>query len=423
VDVVTATNVTKTYRVGVGRARVREMLPWPLDRAVRGLFPRWWTRDTFNALDGVSVSIEGGSAVGIVGHNGAGKTTLLKVVSGVTEPTRGSVATTGRVAALLDVLVGFHPELTGRENIYLLGAMQGLGRRAMDSRMDRILGFAEIEDAADTPLKRYSAGMIARLGFGIFTSIDVDVLLVDEVLAVGDAVFQRKCIQWLDSYRADGGTLLFVSHNLALVRNMTERAVWLDHGSLVDDGPTADVLARYGRAMEHRTQADPAHSRRQMKRALLGRGLHRWGAGGAHVEEVHVDGPSEGNDGVRVTIAYEAAEVSRAIFCVGFADEAGHEVGATASPSLPVTGDRGHIECVIRPLPLRSGIYFPVVGILSPDGLVRDRWKLDRAIVVDRGDEEAVTNEFGPVEIDADWSRDSIEIPSGWSQGSVGDGR
>ena len=169
-DAITLSSVKKTYRIGVGRARVREMLPPPIDRAARRVFPRWWARDTFNALEDVSLSIPSGSSVGIVGHNGAGKTTMLKIIAGVTAPVSGSVSVTGRVAALLDVVVGLHPELTGRENIYLFGAMHGLGRRSMRERIDRVIEFAEIDDQIDTPLKRCSAGMVTRIGFGATTA-------------------------------------------------------------------------------------------------------------------------------------------------------------------------------------------------------------------------------------------------------------
>ena len=143
--------LTKTYRIGVGRARVREALPPPVDRLVARTFPNWWSRDTFDALHDVTFSASPGSSVAIVGHNGAGKTTMLKLIAGVTAPTRGSVQVTGRIAALIDVLVGFHPDLTGRENVYLLGAIQGYSRKEMRSRVARIMDFAEIEDLADTP--------------------------------------------------------------------------------------------------------------------------------------------------------------------------------------------------------------------------------------------------------------------------------
>jgi ABC-type polysaccharide/polyol phosphate transport system ATPase subunit len=402
-DVIVTEDVTKTYRVGVGRARVREMIPPPIDRAFRRLLRRWWSRDTFNALEEVTLSVEAGSSVGIVGHNGAGKTTLLRVIAGVTAPTAGTVGVSARIAALIDALVGFHPDLTGRENVYLLGAMHGFGRRAMASRIDRILEFAEIGDMADTPIKRFSAGMTARLGFATITALDVEALLVDEVLAVGDASFQRKCINWLDEYRRGGGTLLFVSHNLSLVRNMTERVVWLDHGRVAGDGSTRDILAQYARAMERReVDHRPIHKKKYAKKLMLAQGMQRWGAGGARVDEVHVEDPAENGMELDVTITYEASDVKEAVFCVAFVDEEGREIGASASPPVSINGDRGAIRCTLQ-LPFRSGIYFPIVAILSSDGMVRDRWKLERAVVIERGDGEAL-GEFGPVDIPAGWS-------------------
>ncbi|MGH2722674.1 MAG: ABC transporter ATP-binding protein [Actinomycetota bacterium] len=405
--IVEARSIVKTYRIGVGRARVREMLPWPVNVGVRTLFPRWWLKDTFNALDDVTISVEQGESLGIVGHNGAGKTTLLKVIAGVTAPTEGQVHSTGRIGALIDLLVGFHPDLTGGENAYLLGSILGVSRRQMSGRIDRILAFAEIEEMADTPVKRYSAGMQARLGFATLVGIEPEILLIDEVLAVGDATFQRKCVRWLDQYRRDGGTLLFVSHNLGLVRSMTDRAVWLDHGKVAGEAPTGELLAEYARAMERRTEAvsELGRSRGRAKRAMESRGLHRWGAGGARLEEVGIHDPDEHGE-LEITITYENSELERAIFCVGFVDESGHEVGVAASPDLPLAGDRGTVRCAIRPAPFRSGIYFPVAAILSPEGRVEDRWRLDRAIVVDRDGTSRLIGDFGPVEIAASWSGD-----------------
>lgn len=404
-DSVVTRGITKTYRLGVGRARVREMMPWPLDLAVRKLFPGWWSRDTFNALEDVSVTIPAGSSIGIVGHNGAGKTTLLKIIAGVTSPTAGTAAVSGRMAALIDVLIGFHPELTGRENAYLLGAVHGLPRKAMASRIDRVFEFAEMEDMADTPLKRYSSGMVTRLGFSVISALDVEILLIDEVLAVGDAAFQRKCIHWLEDYRARGGTLLFVSHNLALVRSMTERAIWLDHGKVAEEGPTAAILNEYARAMERRDFREPVHGQHEAVSLVTSRGHHRWGAGGARVDEVNISEPSTERAHLEVAISYEAAALESGIFCIGFVDEGGREIGAASSPLLSLTQGKGAVQCSIRPLPLRPGIYFPVVAILSPDGLVRDRWQLERAVIVG-GDGELGINDFGPVNIPAAWTKE-----------------
>lgn len=403
-DAIRVEEATKTFRLGVGRARVREMAPWPVDRALARAFPSWWSRDTFDALHDVSLIVPSGTSVGIVGHNGAGKTTLLKVIAGITVPSRGDVRTAGRVGAIIDVLVGFHPDLTGRENIYMLGAVNGFDRRSMQGRVGGIFEFAEINELADTPVKRYSAGMIARLGFAVITALDLEILLVDEVLAVGDATFQRKCVQWMDRYRARGGTLLFVSHNLALVRSMTQRVVWLDHGGVAGDGATGEMLAAYARAMERREPGVQGQQRRDAMREMRSRGQYRWGAGGARVENVRVEEPTTDHPAVEFHITYEAPALTEGRFCVGFLDEGGRDIGVSASPMVPLAGGRGTVRCTIQPLPLQSGIYFPVVAILSPDGLVQDRWRLDRALVVDRDGDLELAETFGPVQITASWS-------------------
>jgi lipopolysaccharide transport system ATP-binding protein len=403
-NVIETRHLTKTYRIGVGRARVREMLPPPIDKGVAKLLPTWWYKDTFDALHDLTLEIPKGSSIGVVGSNGAGKTTLLKVIANVTEPTKGKIRVSGRVAALIDVVVGFHPELTGTENAYLLGAMHGFSRKAMEPFIERIVDFAELPDLVDTPLKRYSAGMITRIAFATVASLEADIMLVDEVLAVGDAQFQQKCARWLDEYRRRGGTLVFVSHNLGLVRNMTERAVWLDHGKIVAQGTTNDVLAEYGRGMEHRDETAPAGVSRdgQLKKLLRARGSNRWGSGGARVQTVHVDQQSDQSDRIQVDIAYERSDLDRAIFRVGLLDEGGHQIGGAISPELRLAGGGGSVSCVIQPLPLRSGIYFPVVSILSADGQVRDHWQLDRPVVVER--EDGVASGLGPVTIEGSWT-------------------
>jgi len=398
-------DVTKTYRIGVGRARIREALPPPVDRMVARMFPSWWRRNTFDAVHDTSFSVLAGSSVAIVGHNGAGKTTMLKLIAGVTTPTAGAVATTGRIGALIDVLVGFHPELTGRENVFLLGAIQGYGRKEMSARLDRIIDFAEIEDLADTPLKRYSAGMITRIAFATLAVLDLDILLIDEVMAVGDAAFQRKCVEWLESYREHGGTLMFVSHNLGLVRSMTERAIWLDHGRVVGEGTTREILAQYATSMERRdSESTTPVARGQLKRLLATRGLQRWGAGGARVSGVHVGEPSSNGAGLQIDVTFEAPDLDEAVICVGFVDESGHEVAATESPALRLSRPSGSISCVVAPLPLREGLYFPTVGILSRDGIVRDRWQLDRPVAVPGPNGGSFSSGFGAVAIGSEWS-------------------
>ena len=390
----------KTYRIGVGRGRVREMIPHPFDNALAKLLPRWWSRDTFNALDGVSLTVEQGSTYGIVGHNGAGKTTLLKLIAGVIAPTSGQVRTSGRLGALLDLFVGFHPELTGRENLYLLGAVYGLSRREMDKRAEGILAFAGIDDLADTPLKRYSSGMGARLAFSTITALEMDIMLIDEVLAVGDAAFQKKCVEWLSGFIDQGGSLLFVSHNLSLVRHMTSTAIWLDHGKVVDEGPTTDILPRYVTSLEGRESDRPAVPGRSLRREVRRSGSQRWGLGGARLNEVHIE--DDGNGQCSISITYDSTDLKEAMFAVAFSEAGGRQLGSVNSGVRQLQASDGLLNLEVS-LPFFAGIYFPTVAILSVDGRIRDQWRLERAIVIQDRD-DITTGEFGPVELGGTWS-------------------
>jgi len=200
---------------------------------------------TIWALRGVSFEINGGDVVGIIGRNGAGKTTLLKILSRITEPTEGFAEIQGRVGSLLEVGTGFHPELTGRENIYLNGAILGMKKAEIVAKFDEIVDFAEIDKFIDTPVKYYSSGMYVRLAFAVAAHLEPEILLVDEVLAVGDAAFQRKCLGKMGDVAREGRTILFVSHNMIAVQSLCSRAVWLNDGNVVQDGPVASVVASY----------------------------------------------------------------------------------------------------------------------------------------------------------------------------------
>jgi lipopolysaccharide transport system ATP-binding protein len=201
--------------------------------------------DILWALRELSFEIPEGQVVGIIGRNGAGKSTLLKVLSRITHPTSGSVRVRGRVASLLEVGTGFHEELTGRENVYLNGSILGMKRREIDRHFDAIVEFSGLEQFIDTPIKRFSSGMRLRLGFAVAAHLDPDVLIVDEVLAVGDAGFQKKCIATMADLRSGGRTVLFVSHNMAAVENLCSRGIWIDKGQLRMDGPSKDVIKAY----------------------------------------------------------------------------------------------------------------------------------------------------------------------------------
>jgi lipopolysaccharide transport system ATP-binding protein len=205
----------------------------------------------FRALDDVSFEILPGETVGIIGRNGAGKSTLLKILSQISEPTSGEIRVRGRLAALLEVGAGFHPELTGRENVYLNGSILGMTRAEIRRKFDEIVAFAEVEQFLDTPVKRYSSGMYVRLAFAVAAHLEADILVVDEVLAVGDAAFQAKCMQKMgDITTTEGRTILFVSHNLAAVQRLCRRGLYLESGCLKADGPISQVLDAYQRSFE-----------------------------------------------------------------------------------------------------------------------------------------------------------------------------
>jgi lipopolysaccharide transport system ATP-binding protein len=202
-------------------------------------------REAFWALKDVSFKVRRGEVLGIIGRNGAGKSTLLKVLSRITEPTEGKVRLRGRVASLLEVGTGFHPELTGRENIFLNGAILGMTHAEISKKFDEIVAFAEVEKFIDTPVKRYSSGMYVRLAFAVAAHLDPEILIIDEVLAVGDVAFQQKCLGRMDSVARGGRTVLFVSHNMPVVQNLCQRAILLRDGRVLMEGATHDCVAEY----------------------------------------------------------------------------------------------------------------------------------------------------------------------------------
>lgn len=209
-----------------------------------GLFRRS-RRNRFFALRNVSLRVEPGQSMAIVGHNGAGKSTVLSLAAGLTAPDEGAVAVRGRVAALLELGSGFHPDLTGKENIWINGALMGLSREEVRRRYNGIVEFADIGDFLEEPIRTYSAGMIMRLAFAVAVNVDPDILIVDEVLGVGDQAFFKKCVHKIMEFRRKGNTLLCVSHSTETLRELCDSAVWLDHGEVVHRGPIDDVLAEY----------------------------------------------------------------------------------------------------------------------------------------------------------------------------------
>ncbi len=231
-------NVTLYYRLYHDRAVT-------LRETMLNLFNRKTRIENFMALDDVSFNIEPGESVAIIGSNGAGKSTTLKILAGIYIPTSGTADSTGRIASLLDLGVGFHPDLTGEENLMLNGALLGLGRNDMKKLVPEIADFAQLERFMDTPVKYYSSGMFMRLGFSLATAVDPDILLIDEVLAVGDVGFQNRCYERIWDFRQKGKTIIFVSHDLDAVSKLCERAIWLHEGRIEMDGDADSVLSAY----------------------------------------------------------------------------------------------------------------------------------------------------------------------------------
>ncbi|MDQ3085229.1 MAG: ABC transporter ATP-binding protein, partial [Actinomycetota bacterium] len=231
------------------------------------------------ALRDVSLDVARGEAVGLIGRNGSGKTTLLRIVARIIKPTAGRVRAEGRIGSLLELGAGFHPDFTGRENVFLNGAIYGLRRTDIRQRFDEIVAFAELEHAIDRPVRTYSSGMTVRLGFAIAAFLDADVLLLDEVFAVGDESFQRKCFGRIARFKQEGGTIVFVSHDASAVERLCERAVLLDSGRVAFDGPTREAIARYRRTLAD--DIDPAER---------GAGLREWGSGEATIASAQLVG-------------------------------------------------------------------------------------------------------------------------------------
>ncbi len=247
-------NVSKRYRLGqIGGTTLREELQ-RFGARVRGKEDptrmigagEYHAGETFMALDGVSFEVKKGERVGIIGHNGAGKSTLLKLISRITAPTGGTIGLNGRVASMLEVGTGFHGELTGRENVYMNGAILGMTKREIDVKIDDIIDFSEVRQFIDTPVKRYSSGMYVKLAFSVAAHLDSEIMIMDEVLAVGDMAFQKKCLDKMnDVSRNEGRTILYVSHNMNTIRQLCSRVIVLDHGRIVFDGDVEEGISLY----------------------------------------------------------------------------------------------------------------------------------------------------------------------------------
>lgn len=357
-------NLSKQYRLGARQASystLREELVnasrWPLE-LLRGRRRR--PVETLWALREVSFEVAAGQVVGIVGRNGAGKSTLLKILSRITAPTSGRAILHGRIGSLLEVGTGFHPELTGRENIYMNGAILGMRKAEIDRQFDRIVNFAEVERFLDTAVKHYSSGMYTKLAFSVAAHLDPEILLVDEVLAVGDAAFQKKCLGKMREVAGGGRTVLFVSHNSAAIEALCDRCVWLRDGRLQADGAPVDVLRRYLTSDQSAEEAQVVlenHSGRKPGSERLIQRASLLAADGTPTTQFRM------GERVGIQVRFARSESFRPIFGVAVKTVTGAPLFGVNHRFLPAinapeSATEGVVTCWIDKPPLMPGTYF-----------------------------------------------------------------
>ena len=360
--VISVENVSKKFILAHDRPR-------NLADAARGMF-RHNRRENFWALKDVGFDVKQGEALGIIGHNGAGKSTMLKLLTRIMNPTQGRIRTRGRVSALIEVGAGFHPEMTGRENIYLNGSILGMTRREIDSKLDEIVAFAELEQFIDTPVKRYSSGMYARLGFAVAAHVDPEILIVDEVLAVGDLTFQQKCYLHMEELLRKGCSVVLVTHSMLVAKRVCNRLVWIDKGQIRRIGDCEPVATEYQDVMNARGSGD-----------AVGVGS-RWGSGSVRITEVTASvQASETGPGydIEVTLDLSAKQrVESPVVWAMISSRSGHKLLGSTNQRQPGTG--GYLEglsvakCLFRNAPLMPGVYSVQAGVFDRALVPLDRW-------------------------------------------------
>lgn len=375
--VISVENVSKKFRLAHDR-------PKNLADAARGMLLRK-PREDFWALKDVNFDVAQGEALGIIGHNGAGKSTMLKLLTHIMQPTSGRIRTRGRVSALIEVGAGFHPEMTGRENIYLNGSILGMTRREIDSKLDEMVAFAELEKFIDTPVKRYSSGMYARLGFAVAAHVDPEILIVDEVLSVGDAAFQEKCSRRMRQLRDASRTVLFVSHNLGVVASLCDRVALLEHGrvALIADPETAVKAYRESVLLSARNSADSS---------MPASGGAANAASPLSISDLEIVNGEDGwvtrtDQPLVLRMHYSASEpLSAPRLGIHIVDRVGrvlaHASNAMAGCTQDLSGT-GTCEVTIRSLPLMPGSYWVMAKASDTSGtVIYDDGRVCREMVV-----------------------------------------
>jgi lipopolysaccharide transport system ATP-binding protein len=352
----------------LGRSAVRAFRPSMPTQPNPGREELWALRD-------VSFDVRQGERIGIIGRNGAGKTTLLRILSRITDPTRGRVTIRGRVASLLEVGTGFHPELTGRENIFLNGAILGMRKAEIQGKFDDIVAFAEVQQFLDTPVKRYSTGMQTRLAFSVAAHLEPEILLVDEVLAVGDLQFQRKCLGQMEQLSQAGRTVIFVSHQMNQIRRLCEKAIWVEEGQFRKVGPTAEVVGAYEAAV-----TSPNNSDERLSGAVKAKARFvRW-----EIIQPRGEEPNLLTSSGPVTLKF-VVQVNRPVRSahhgIALLKPDSQLLWGTAADDLNFDPGTYQFVYVLPGLPLRPGPYVWRVTLYDHDGLV-DAWDCVPELIV-----------------------------------------
>lgn len=371
--IIRVNNLSKQYLIGAARtapATLRETLTGVVRSPLKSLRRNDNQDEILWALKDVSFDVQPGEVVGIVGRNGAGKSTLLKILSRITEPTTGRIELYGKVGSLLEVGTGFHPELTGRENIYLNGSIIGMSRAEIERKFDEIVEFSEIERFLETPVKRYSSGMYVRLAFAVAAHLEPEILIVDEVLAVGDTNFQKKCLGKMNEIAAEGRTVLFVSHNVTAVRRLCSRTIVINDGTVIADAPTTAALRAYNDLMRAENVDEKTNIEKRLARACC---AVRFTGASVRDDKGNEKWDFMPGDLIRVEVSYRAFETVPDL-CIYFALRSGTsgEIVTTVKRVISETqlqvGQSGTAIIEFPNVSLRPGDYDPYVWLGSVAG-------------------------------------------------------
>ncbi|GAC1385303.1 MAG: ABC transporter ATP-binding protein [Herpetosiphon sp.] len=401
-----------------------------LERATGLLKPRL-PDEEFWALNDISFTVARGETLGLIGHNGSGKSTTLKLITRILVPTSGTVSVEGRISALLELGSGFHPDLTGRENIYLNGSLLGFSRAEMDARMNQIIDFSELPSFIDMPVKHYSSGMYMRLAFAVAINVDPDILITDEVLAVGDEAFQHKCLDRIYDFKKRGITILFVSHALGQVQNLCDRALWFDHGHLLAEGPATGIVDRYLHrtheqdaarlAAEHAPLVQPVDPSAAPAEEAAVPAYQRWGSREAEVTAVEFLDPqgqpllsATTGQALTIRIHYDAHRtIETPVFGLAIHHQSGFQINGPNTRfgglSIPSISGCGYVDYHIASLPLLEGDY-GITAAIYDYAMVHPFDHHDRGWML-RVYAASVAERYGAIYIPASWSTPS-RVPS-----------